>query len=75
MVHGVVTSFSPIKENSKRCFDGYMSDGKKRLRFVGFQQDKQEKVAQISKDGEAIVLSNCCVKKTRSGDGLEVIVT
>ena len=37
VVHGVVTSFSPMKEKSK-CFDGYMSDSRKKLRFVGFQQ-------------------------------------
>jgi hypothetical protein len=51
-----------------------MSDGKKRMRFVGFQQDKQEKLAEITKEGEPIVLSNCSVKKTRNGDGLELIV-
>ena len=52
-----------------------MSDEIKRLRLVGYQEDKQEKVAQITNDGEPIVLSNCCVKQARSGDGLEVIVT
>ena len=50
----MVTFFSPIKQNSKKCFDGYMPDGKKRLRFVEFKQERQDKLAQISKEGEAI---------------------
>ena len=44
------------------------------MRFVGFQHEKQEKLAEITKAGEPIVLSNCSVKKARSGDGLELIV-
>ena len=51
-----------------------MSDGRKKMRFVGFQHEKQEKLAEITKAGEPIVLSNCSVKKARSGDGLELIV-
>jgi hypothetical protein len=51
-----------------------MSDGKKRMKFVGFQQDKLERPAEITKESEPIVLSNCSVKKTRNGDGLELIV-
>ena len=43
VVHGVVTSFSPMKkESKKRCFDGYMSDGKKKMRFFGFRYDQQD---------------------------------
>ena len=31
VVHGVVTAFSPMKKESKKqCFDGCMSDGKKK---------------------------------------------
>ena len=74
VVHGIVTSFSPMKQNAKKCFDGYMSDGGKRMGFVGFQQKNQEKIAEITKEGEPVVLSNCSVKKARSGDGLELIV-
>ena len=73
-VHGMVTSFSPMKQNAKKCFDGYMSDGRKRIRFVGFQQKNQDKIAEITKEGKPVVLSNCSVKKARSGDGLELIV-
>ena len=75
IVHGVVTSFSPMKRDSKkRCFDGYMSDGKKKMRFVGFRHDQQDKIADLSKGGKPVVLSNCSVKVARSGDCLEVII-
>ena len=75
VVHGIVTSFSPMKKDSKkRCFDGYMSDGKKKMRFVGFRHDQQDKITDLSKGGKPLVLSNCAVKMSRSGDSLEVIV-
>ena len=74
VVHGIVTSLSPMKRDSKKCFDGYTSDGRKKIRFVGFQQEKQDKLAEITKGGEPIVLTNCSVKKARSGEGLELIV-
>ena len=76
VVHGVVTSFSPMKRDSKkRCFDGYMSHGKKKMRFVGFRHDQQDNMTDLGKGGKLIVLSNCAVKMARSGDRLEVIVT
>lgn len=49
VVHGIVTSLSPMKSDSKKCFDGYLSDGRKKIRFVGFQQEKQDKLAEITK--------------------------
>ena len=76
IVHGVVTSFSPMKNDSKKkCFDGYMSSGKKKMRFVGFRHDQQDKISELSKEGKPVLLSNCSVKKARSGDSLEVIVS
>ena len=67
-VHGVVTSFSPRKpESKKKCFSGYMSDGKKRMRFVGFRYDLSEKIAEVCKEGKPVHLCNCTVKKERSG--------
>ena len=36
-VHGVITSLSPIKKGRKsNCFDGNVSDGKSKVRLVGF---------------------------------------
>ena len=63
-VHGVVTSFSPRKGNSKKkCFSGYVSDGKKNMRFVGFKYDLSDKIAEVCKEGKPVHLSNCTVKK------------
>ena len=44
------------------------------MRFVEFQQKNQEKIAEITYEEEPVVLSNCSVKKARSGDGPELIV-
>ena len=51
-----------------------MSDDRKKLRFVGFQQDKREKLTEIPKERDPIVLSNCSMKKARSGDSLMLII-
>ena len=40
-VHGVVCSLSPMKPNAKNLyFDGFLTDGTKRMRFVGFSSNK-----------------------------------
>ena len=52
-----------------------MSDDKKKMRFVGFRHDQQDKITDLSKGRKPLVLSNCAVKMARSGDCLEVIVT
>ena len=71
-VNGVVTSFSPMKSDSKKkCFDGYMSSEKKKIRFVGFRHDQQDKISELSRERKPVLLSNCSVKK---GDSLEVII-
>jgi hypothetical protein len=71
VVHGVICSFSPMKESKKKCFDGYTTNGTKKMRFVGFSHKKK---TELSSNGNA-VLSECSIKKARSGDSLEVIVS
>ena len=51
-----------------------MSDGKKKMRFVGFSYELSDKIAEVCKEGKAVHLSNCTVKKDRSSDSLEVIL-
>ena len=74
VVHGIVISLSPMKTDSKKCFDGYISDSRKKIRYVGFNQEQEDKLAEITKGGEPIVLTNCSVNKARFGEGLELIV-
>ena len=74
-IHGVVTALSPIKPTSnKPYFEGYLSDGHKRMRFVGFSSAKEKLITKFNKDNNPILLSNCTVKNARFGDGLEIIV-
>ena len=74
VVHGVICSFSPIKESKKKCFDGYITDGMKKMRFVGFSHKIQTKITELGNNGEPVVLTECLIKKACSGDTLEVIV-
>ena len=72
-VHGVVTSLSPIKPNTpKPYFAGYISDGKKKMRFVGFSHSKEKKLLEFEK--KPILFSNCVLKKSLSGEKMELIV-
>lgn len=74
-VHGVVTSLSPIKPNAKRpFFEGYLSNGPKKMRFVGFNGTKEKTIANFSKEKHPVTLSNCCIKNNKYTDGLELII-
>lgn len=40
-IHGIVTSVSPMKgKSATKFFDGYVSDGKKKIRFIGFNSER-----------------------------------
>lgn len=74
-VHGVVTSLSPIKLNARRpYFEGYLSNGPTRIRFVGFNGDKEKMIENFSKKKEPVLLNNCSIKSNRSADGLELVI-
>lgn len=75
MVMHVVTSVSPIKGTTdKKFFDGFVSDGKKKLRFVGFNTAKAKQLQQFAKDQQPVTLTNCCVKTSRYGEQFEILV-
>ncbi len=72
-VHGVVTSVSPMKND--KFFDGYIDDGRKKLRLVGFSPVKGRKLREYCDKKQTVALNNCCVKNAFSGNGdMEVIV-
>ena len=74
-VHGVVTALSPIKPTSNRpYFEGYLSDGSKKIRFVGFSSTKEKLISKFNKVQEPVLMSNCSIKNSRFGEGLEIIV-
>ncbi len=75
-IHGVVMSVSPIKKgkSSKQFFDGYVSDGSKKLRFVGFDAAQAKQLQEFSKEQQPVALTNCCVNTSRYGDQFEILV-
>jgi hypothetical protein len=75
-VHGMVKSVSPMKgQSSTKFFDGYVTDGVKKLRFIGFNADKAKLLEQHASKKEPIALSNCCIKHGKYGNHeLEIIV-
>ena len=70
-VEGVITVISPMK-TGKTCtyYDGEISDNYSSLRFVVLTL---QYVVGYEK-GESVVLQGCEIKKSRHGDGLEIIV-
>lgn len=76
-VHGVVTSVSPMKlsESGKsRYFDGELSDGKIKVRVVGFDSKVREKLFDSHGKREPVVVSNCEVKCGKYSSDLEIFV-
>ena len=75
-IHGVITSVSPIKgKTDKKFYDGFVSDGKKKLRFVGFNAAKAKQLQEFAKDQQPITLTNCCVKSSRyEADKMEFLI-
>lgn len=76
-VHGVVTSVSPMKlsESGKsRYFDGELSDGKRKVRVVGFDSKVREKLFDSHGKREPVVVSNCEVKCGKYSSDLEIFV-
>ncbi len=74
-VHGMVTSVSPMKgKSATKFFDGYVTDGATKLRFVGFNVDKAKQLEQHANDNETVELANCRIKHALHGNQLEIIV-
>lgn len=74
-VHGVVTSVSPMKgKSTTKFFDGFITDGKKKLRFVGFSPEKAKQIDNFANDQEPVTISNCCIKNAKYGNELEIVV-
>ena len=76
-VHGILSSLSPMKSNAKgttKYFHGELTDGKKKLRVVGFDAKVHQKLCSFRERNEAVVMSNCEVKENKYNSDLEVVV-
>ena len=74
-LHGVLTSVSPVKKGRKQnYFDGKLSDGNSKLRFVGFDSKQQKKMSDMLTKKRAIEIKNCEIKPSRRGDKMEILL-
>lgn len=55
-------------------FEGQLSNGKTKMRLVGFDTKQQQKLALLHEKKEAVALSNCEVTPSKRGSHLKVIV-
>ena len=76
-LHGMISSVSPMRRNSSgstKYFDGALTDGKTKIRFVGFDGKQQQQLAEFQEKKEAVAIINCEVKPSKWGSELEVLM-
>ena len=62
-IHGVISSLSPIKKGCKsNYFDGSVSDGKLKVRLVGFSPSQRTKMKNLMENKQAVKLDDCEVR-------------
>lgn len=65
-VHGVISSLSPIKKGRKsEYFDGIVSNGKSKLRLVGFSPAQQQEMKNFMSQKTPVQLEDCETKQAR----------
>ena len=79
LVHGRVIEMSPIKNSRKnkdiKYVEGQLTDGKEVCRFISFDVKIRDDIEKLMDREESVSLNNCGVKKNRTGDGYEVVLT
>ena len=76
-IDGILSSLSPMKTSTTgttKYFDGEITNGKKRLRLVGFDSKVQQKLQQFYENEDSITLHNCEIKESKYSSGFEVVV-
>lgn len=74
-IHGVLTSVSPVNKGRKQnYFEGKLSDGSSKLRFVGFDVKQQKTMSDMLTRKRAIEINNCEIKPSRRGDKMEILL-
>jgi len=66
-LHFAVQQISPLKtaRSGVQYFDGYVNDGSKQMRFVGFNEDIQTKLSSMKSPVKA---ERCTIKRGRNQD-------
>ena len=74
-VHGALMQLSPVKKGKRsNFFEGQMSDGTSRMRFVGFKAEQRKKLVDFLQSGKPVDLKDCEIKVSRQGHQMEVLL-
>ena len=74
-IHGVISGLSPIKKGRRsNYFEGTVSDGKAKVRLVGFSHSQQSKMKELMEKKQSIRLDDCEVKQARRGNKMEIML-
>ena len=74
-IHGVLMELSPVKKGKRsNFFEGQMSDGTSRMRFVGFKAEQRKKLVDFSQSGKPVALKDCEVKVSRQGHQMKILL-
>jgi len=74
-LHGAIMSLSPINKGGKSLFfDRMLADDTSKVQVVGFEAHQQKKLNELYQKNGPIQLVNCEVKKSRNGQGYEVLL-
>lgn len=74
-VSGTLTSLSPVRDGKNSSFfEGTLADYTSKIRVVGFETYQQMKLSELFEKKATVKLVNCEVKKSRAGDGFEVLL-
>ena len=74
-IHGIIVDLSPMtpsKSQSCNFFHGHISDGKKRIRLVGFDKEKRKMLSDYHINKQPVTLEDCEVKQASQSQDLEV---
>ena len=71
-IHGVISSLSPIKKGCKsNCT---ISDGKSKVRLVGFNPLQRTRMKILMDKKQAVKLEDCEVRHARRGQNMEILL-
>ena len=71
-VDGVITGLSIVKKGKKSYFDGNVSDGKTKLRIVGFQGGQHKAIQDFLTKKTPLRLEDCQIKRGRRGPKMKI---
>ena len=75
IVHGLLASVSRVKKGqNSEYFEGILSNGECKLRFVGFHRLQHEKMSSFWEEWKPVFLRNCEIKKSRNSERMDIIL-